>query len=142
MANKDTNANYQEVVRVADQYGEIIKLTIRILFFFWDWYSLFSVQRVFRFQLKKITPPPLLFTKVVVPTQNPNLFLLYKSYEKWLNPLFNIKEKTSAQYSWNKNYLRTLCNCSETFQYWIFEIPNNSKYWAKNRLPQWFTVKS
>ena len=34
MANKDTNANYQEVVRVADQYGEIIKLTIRIFFFF------------------------------------------------------------------------------------------------------------
>ena len=130
MANKDTNTNYQEVVRVADQY-KIIKLTIRIPFFFLRLYSLFSVQRVFRSQLKKITPPPppppthptpTPFTKVVV--------------------LFNIKQKTSAQYSWNKNYLRTLCNCSETFQQWIFEIPDNSKYWARNRLPQWFTVKS
>ena len=60
MENKDTNTEYQKFVRVGDQKWEIVEITIRIIFllFFlvWDSYSLFFIQGVFKFHLKKISP--------------------------------------------------------------------------------------
>ena len=54
--DKDTNTHYQKVVRVGDQKWEIVQISIRMIFFVWDWYSLFFVQGVFKSHLKKITP--------------------------------------------------------------------------------------
>ena len=58
MENKSTNTDYQKVVRVGDQKWEIVETANYIWnhFFAWDLYSLFFIQRVFKFHLKKITP--------------------------------------------------------------------------------------
>ena len=56
MENKDAKTDYQEVVRVGDQKWETVEITIRIIFFVWDSYSLFLYkQRIFKSDLKKIT---------------------------------------------------------------------------------------
>ena len=43
MENKDTNTDYQEVVRVGDQKWEIVEIMIRKIFFASDSYSLFFI---------------------------------------------------------------------------------------------------
>ena len=58
MENNDTNIDYQKFVRVEDQKWEILEITIGIIFFTWDLYSLFFIQGV------------------PIPTQNPNLTLV------------------------------------------------------------------
>ena len=55
MKNKNTNTNYQKVVRVEDQKWEIVENSIRIIFFVWDWYSLI-LYREFLIPRKKIHP--------------------------------------------------------------------------------------
>ena len=56
MGNRDTKTDYQEVVSVGDQKWETAEITIRIIFFVWDSYSLFLyIQRIFKSHLKKIT---------------------------------------------------------------------------------------
>ena len=57
MENKDTNTDYLKVIKVGDQKWEIVETTIGIFFLFffvWDSHSLFFIQEVFKFQLKKI----------------------------------------------------------------------------------------
>ena len=44
MENKDTNTHYQKYVRVGDQKWEIVEITIGIIFFAWDSYSLFFIR--------------------------------------------------------------------------------------------------
>ena len=56
MENNDTNTAYHKFVRVGDQNWEIVEITIRIIFFAWDLYSLFFIQGIFKSHLKKITP--------------------------------------------------------------------------------------
>ena len=66
MKNKDTNTDYQKVVRLGDQKWEIVKTAIRIIFFFF-----------FDPHLKCQFPP-----KISIWPKS----LLYKPFEKWLNP--------------------------------------------------------
>ena len=56
MENKDTNTYYHKFVTVGDQNWEIVEVTIRIIFFAWDSYSLFFIEGVLKSHLKKITP--------------------------------------------------------------------------------------
>ena len=65
MENKDTNTDYQKFVGLGNQKWEIAEITIGIVFFAWDSYSLFFIQGVFTSHLEKIVPP-----KVSIPTQN------------------------------------------------------------------------
>ena len=55
MENNDTNADYRKFIRVRGQKWQIIEITIGIIFFAWDFYSLLSIQGVFESHLKKIT---------------------------------------------------------------------------------------
>ena len=77
MQSMDTNTEYQKVVRVGDQMGKIVKITIRIIFL-WNLNPLFFKKEIFKSHLKK-SPP----SKMPIPTQNPNLSL-YKPSKKWL----------------------------------------------------------
>ena len=43
MENKNTKADYQEVVRVGGQNWEMLEIRIKIIFFVWDSYSLFFI---------------------------------------------------------------------------------------------------
>ena len=54
--NKGTNTGYQKVIGSRNQKWEIVEITTCIIFFAWDLYSLFFIQRVFKSHLKKITP--------------------------------------------------------------------------------------
>ena len=56
MENKDTNTDYQKVVRVGDKKWEIVETTFGITFFVWDSYSLYFIKKVFKSHMKKITP--------------------------------------------------------------------------------------
>ena len=56
MENNDTKTDWQEVVRVGDQKWEMVEITIRIIFFVWDSYSLLLyMQGILKSHLKKIT---------------------------------------------------------------------------------------
>ena len=55
MENNDTNADYRKFIRVRGKKWQIIEITIGIIFFAWDFYSLLSIQGVFESHLKKIT---------------------------------------------------------------------------------------
>ena len=60
MENKDTNTDYQKVVGVGDQIWEILEITIEIFFFFFlIFYSVFFIQGVLKFHLKKNHALPL-----------------------------------------------------------------------------------
>ena len=69
MENKDTKADYQEVVRVGNQKWGIVETAIRIIFLVWDSYSLFFISRKFSSPTWKNSSPP----KVSIPNQNSNL---------------------------------------------------------------------
>ena len=70
MENKDTKTDYQELVRVGDQKWDMVKITIGIIFFVWDSYSLFFIYTGnFQVPAEQKLPPP----KVPIPSQNPNL---------------------------------------------------------------------
>ena len=56
MEDKDTNTDCQKFVRVGDQKWDIVEITIGIIFFTWNSYSLCFIQGVFKSHLKKITP--------------------------------------------------------------------------------------
>ena len=67
MENKDTNTDYQKIVRVGDQKWEIVEIIIEY-FFCLRFVFNFFIQGVVKSQLKK-SPPP----KVPSPIQNPDL---------------------------------------------------------------------
>ena len=52
MQSMDTNTEYQKVVRVGDQMGKIVKITIRIIFL-WNLNPLFFKKEIFKSHLKK-----------------------------------------------------------------------------------------
>ena len=56
MENKDTNTDYQKVVRVGDQKWEIVEIMIGNIFFVSDSYSLFFIREFNKSHLKKTTP--------------------------------------------------------------------------------------
>ena len=68
MENKDTNTDYQKVVRVGDQKWEIVEIMIGNIFFVSDSYSLFFIREFLSPTWKKPLPP-----EVPIPTQNPYL---------------------------------------------------------------------
>ena len=69
MENNNTNTDHHKFVRVGDQKVEIVEITIWIILFAWDLYSLFFIQGVFKSHLKNKSTPP----KVPIPTQNPKV---------------------------------------------------------------------
>ena len=56
MENKDANTDYPKFGSLCNQKWEIVEITIGIIFFAWDSYSLFLIQGIFKSHLKKITP--------------------------------------------------------------------------------------
>ena len=69
MENNDTNTDYHKSVRVCDQKWQTVEITISIIFFTLDLYSLFTIFYTDSFQVPPKKSPP---TKVPIPTQNPN----------------------------------------------------------------------
>ena len=72
MENNNTNTDYHQFVRVGKQKWEIVEITIWVIFFAWDLYSIFIhyfLYMKFSSATWKKSPPP----KVPIPTQNPNL---------------------------------------------------------------------
>ena len=85
MENKTAKTDYEEVVRAGDQKWEMVEITIRIIFFVWDSYSLFFIYAGnFQVPPEQNHPRP----KCQFPLKIPiwPKFLLYKPSEKWLNP--------------------------------------------------------
>ena len=68
MENKDTNTDYQKVVRVGDQKWEIVETTFGIIFLF-EIRIHYFLYREFSSPTWKKSPPP----KVPILTQNHNL---------------------------------------------------------------------
>ena len=68
MENKDTNTDYQKVVRVGDQKWEIAETAFRIIILL-EIRIHYFLYRVFKSHLKKNHPSP----EVPIPTQNHNL---------------------------------------------------------------------
>ena len=88
MENKDTKADYQEVVRAGEQkWWEMVEITLGIIFFVWDSYSIFLIY-VGNFQVPPEKHHPHL--KFQFPPKMPiwPKPLLYKP-EKWLNLPFH-----------------------------------------------------
>ena len=83
MEDKDTNTDCQKFVRVGDQKWDIVEITIGIIFFTWDLYSLCFIQGVFKSHLKKITPPLKCQFSPKTPIWHKSL--QYKRSEKWLS---------------------------------------------------------
>ena len=57
--NKDRYIDYQKFVRIEDQNWEIVEITIRIIFFAWDFYSLFFIYSGRSFQVPSVNHPQL-----------------------------------------------------------------------------------
>ena len=67
-----------------DQKWELVEITVGIIFFAWDLYSLFFIQGGFKSHLKKNHPHLKCQFSPKIP--NSTKSLLYKHSEKWLSP--------------------------------------------------------
>ena len=67
MENKDTNTDYQKVVRVGGQKREFVEITFRMVFL--RFFFIIFYTGSFEVSPEKNHPPP----KVPIPNQNPNL---------------------------------------------------------------------
>ena len=90
MENKDTKRDYQEVVTAVEQQWEIVEITIGVIFFVWDSYSLFfKYTGNFQVPPEKNHPQPKFQFSLVI--QIWPKFVLYKPSNTPYPPLNNYR---------------------------------------------------